>query len=97
MTAAILAISGIEIGSTLMWMGIGVVCAIVAAMFAGGKRMLPYDIIVGVVASLAGGWATGVVMGDNSRLAFIICTLAALFVCGISLLVYNRLMRRNDA
>lgn len=88
-----LSVAGIEVGSTLMWLCIGIVCAIVCAMFVGGRRMLLYDMIIGVAASIAGGWGSSVALGDASRLQFIIAALTALLFSGAALVIFNYLSR----
>lgn len=95
MINAVISVAGIEIGSTIMWVCVGVACAIATAMMSGGRRMLPYDLLIGVVAALAGGWASTMALGDATRLQFIVATLTALFLAGIALLVFNLLARHK--
>ena len=87
-------VAGMEISSTIIWIAIGLVGGAMAAMIHGGRRLLLFDMLVGVVAALAGGWSSTLIMGDDTPQLFIMATLTAVFVAALCLLVYNWLVAR---
>lgn len=86
---------GLEWLSVVSWLAIGAVSAVITAMFAGGRRMLLYDITVGVVSAMAGGWGSVVMMGDNTRQMYIISCLTAVLFAGAALWVFNMMLMRR--
>lgn len=81
-------------GSLILWAAIGVVGGIVAAALWGGKRVLVLDIVIGLVASLCGGYASKVAIGESSQYQFELATLSAVFFTAAALLLFAWLVRR---
>lgn len=82
--------------SWIVWLVAGLVAGAVAAMAYGGRRLLLYDLLVGAVASLCGGYICAVFEGDDTPQLSIISILCAVFLAGIVLWVFNAMLMRNN-
>lgn len=81
----------LEIDSWLAWLAIGVVGGIICSMIYGGRRLLLYDLILGLAGAVVGGWGSALALGDNSRQTFIMSVLTSLFLAAAVLWVFNTL------
>lgn len=81
--------------SLISWIIVGIIGGLFAAMIGGGKRLVVYDIIIGVLGAIAGGWGSAVVVGDNSQYLYIISVLTAIFVAALALWLFNVLLVRS--
>lgn len=93
--------AAIEIDSWLAWTAIGVVGGIVCSMIYGGRRLLIYDLILGLAAAIVGGWGSVLALGDSSRQTFIMSVLTSLLLAAAVLWIFNTLAtprkhRQND-
>ena len=79
----------------ISWLVVGVLGGLVCAWIYGGKRLLVFDLIIGVLGAIAGGWGSVVAMGDTSQYLYIISILTALFVAALALWFFNILLTRT--
>ena len=77
------------------WFVIGIVGGIVCSLLYGGKRLLVFDLIIGVLGAIAGGWGSVVAMGDTSQYLFVISLMTAVFVAALALWFFNILLTRT--
>ena len=77
------------------WIIIGIVAGLMASYFLPGKRLVWFDILIGLVGSIAGGWCAAIAIGDHTPQSFAIAALVALFIAGAALWLYNTLMSRT--
>lgn len=84
----------IEIVTWSLWIAVGIVVALVSAGLQGGSRRLGYDLFVGVVASVLGGWCSSVIAGDTTKAQLIVSVLCALFFSVLAVYILNRVVRR---
>lgn len=91
-----MSIAGIEVLTWSLWVAVGIVIALVAAGFQGGRRLLGYDLFVGVVCSILGGWCSATIAGDGSKGQLIVSVLFAVFCAVIGVWVLNRMARRRN-
>ena len=82
--------------SWLIWLLAGLVAGVVAAMAYGGRRLLLYDLLVGGVGALCGGYICAMLEGDDTPQLSIISILCAVFLAGIVLWVFNAMLMRNN-
>lgn len=90
----------IEVVTWSLWVAVGIVVGLVSAGFLGGRRMLAYDLCMGLVGAIAGGWGYAVAMGQGTRTDLVISVLCAFFVSVMAVYVLNLAnrprKRRND-
>lgn len=86
----------IEVTTWLLWVAVGIVMALVCAWKFGGRKLLGYDLFVGVVCSIAGGWGSAIVLGDSFKSQMIISVLSAVFVGAIGLYILNKIAFRKS-
>lgn len=77
------------------WIIVGIVGGLLAAMISGGKRLVVYDIIIGIVGAIAGGWGSAIVVGDSSQYQYVISVLTAVFVAALAMWLFNVLLLRS--
>lgn len=85
----------IEYFSLVSWVLVGIIGGVITALINGGRRMIVYDIIIGILGSIAGGWGSAIVVGDNSQYLYIITVLTGLFVAALALWLFNALLIRS--
>ena len=83
----------IEVVTWSLWVAIGIVVALVAAGFVGGCKRLGYDLFVGVVASILGGWCSSVLGGDATKGQLIVSVLCAFFFSVLCVYILNRVIK----
>lgn len=76
----------------LVWILIGVFCALCASRFTGGRRTLWFDMIIAVVASTLGGFLSTQCLGETPMQLFLISILAAIFSAGIMMWIVGALI-----
>ena len=83
----------------LMWALIGVLCALVASRFTGGRRSVWFDIIIAAVASVLGGYLSVQFLGDTPMQLFLLSILAAVFSAAVVMWIvcslYNYFSRKE--
>lgn len=79
------------------WLFIGLLSGLMCGYFLPGRRIVTFDILIGLAGAVAGGWGSALAIGDSSSQTFAIAALVALFVAGALLWVYNRLLIRFDS
>lgn len=77
------------------WIIVGIVGGLLAAMISGGKRLVVYDIVIGIVGAIAGGWGSAIVVGDSSQYQYVISVLTAVFVAALAMWLFNVLLLRS--
>ncbi len=77
-----------------LWALIGVLCALLAARFTGGRRSLWFDIIIAVVAAVLGGYYSTRFLGDTPMQLFLISIMASAFSAGVMMWVVGVLTAR---
>lgn len=92
-----MSIQDIEITTWLLWVAIGIVTALLAAALFGGRRLLGFDLFVGLVGAVAGGFGSVLIIGDNTPGLMIISSMTAFFCCLLTVYVYNRLVFRSES
>lgn len=83
----------IEIVTWSLWVAVGIVVALVSAGFRGGRSMLGYDLFVGVVCSILGGWCSSMLGGDMTKGQLIVSVLCAVFASILGVMILNRASR----
>lgn len=78
-----------------LWIVIGLVVAFVADSFAGGKRTLVYNLVIGLVGSIFGGYFSAVMIGDSTQGQFIISILCSVFLSIAAVYIFNRMIFRK--
>lgn len=86
----------VEIVTWSLWVAVGVTVALVSAGFYGGRRMLGYDLFVGVVASVLGGWCSSVLGGDMTKGQLIVSVLCAFLFSCAGVYILNRVVRKKN-
>lgn len=79
----------------LAWTGCGLIGGLISAGIWGGKRLALFDIIIGILGAVAGGWASVIAIGDNTPYLFIISVLSGIFVAALALWFFNSLLSRT--
>ena len=87
--------SAIEWDSLLTWILVGCAGGVLCAVIFGGRRLLVYDIVIGVLGAVAGGWGSAIAMGDSTQYLYIVSSLTALFVAAVALWLFNVLLARG--
>lgn len=77
------------------WIIIGIVAGLMASFFLPGKRLMWFDILIGLCGAIAGGWCSAFAIGDHTPQSFAIAALVALFIAGAALWLYNTLMSKT--
>lgn len=85
----------IEVVTWSLWVAVGIVVALVAAGFVGGRQRLGYDLFVGVVTSVLGGWCSMVIAGDATKSQLIVSVLCALFASVLCVWILNAVVSRR--
>lgn len=83
----------IEYFALISWVLTGIIGGVIAAVLGGGRRLIVYDIVIGILGCIAGGWGSAIVLGDNAQYLYIISVLTGLFVGALALWVFNALLR----
>lgn len=76
----------------LVWALIGVFGAFVAQRYTGGRRTLAFDIIIGGVAAVLGGWLSTQFLGDSAVQLFLLSVLSAVFFAAAALVLVGWLI-----
>lgn len=76
----------------VLWFLIGVFMAFVAQRMLGGKRVFFFDLVLGCVAAVLGGWIGTLFFGTGPVQTFLISLLTAIFAAGIILWLAGALM-----
>lgn len=76
------------------WIIIGIVCGLMASYFLPGRRIVAFDVIIGLLGAVIGGWASALAIGDHTPQHFAIAALVALFISGAALWIYNTILTR---
>lgn len=76
----------------LVWILIGVFCALCASRFTGGRRSFWFDMVIAVVASVLGGFLSIQFLGETPMQLFLISIMAAVFSAGIMMWVVGMLI-----
>lgn len=77
------------------WIIIGAVAGLMASYFLPGKRLAIFDVVIGIVGAIAGGWCSAIAIGDHTPQSFAIAALVALFIAGVALWLYNTLLTKG--
>lgn len=78
----------------VVWVLIGLFEALVAQRFTSSRRILMFDIIVGIAFAVLGGYASVCCFGETPVKKFLISLLAATVVPCVVLLISGALIRR---
>lgn len=78
------------------WIIIGVVAGLMCGYVLPGRRIVVFDIIIGLLGAIIGGWSSALAIGDHTPQNFAIAALVALFVSGAALWIYNRVLLNID-
>lgn len=74
-----------------VWILIGVFAALVAQRYTGGRRTFLFDLVIGAVASVLGGYLSTRFLGDTPVQMFLISVLGAVFFAAAALWVTGSL------
>lgn len=74
------------------WIIIGIVAGLMASYFLPGKRNTFFDVIIGLIGAIIGGWGSALAIGDHTPQSFAIAALVALFIAGAALWIYNTIL-----
>lgn len=83
----------IQIVSWSLWIVAGVVVALVATGFSCCKRMVIYNLLVGISLAVIGGVASALSDGDATKGQLIVSVLVACLYSGAGVFVLNMLAR----
>lgn len=78
----------------LTWLATGLIGGVICSLLYGGRRMIVYDLIIGVLGAIAGGWASVIAMGDSTDYLYVISALCGLFTAALALWLFNVLVLR---
>ena len=78
----------------VVWLLIGLFAALVAQRYTGGRRTFLFDLIIGVVASVLGGYLSTRFLGDTPVQLFLVSVLGAVFFAAAALWVTGSLASR---
>lgn len=76
------------------WILIGIVAGLMAFYFLPGRRIMLFDILIGLIGIIAGGWGSAITIGDHTPQTFATAALIALFIAGAALWIYNPILTR---
>lgn len=76
------------------WIIIGIIAGALAAYILPGRRIPLLDITIGLLGAIIGGWGSALAIGDHTPQNFALAALAALFVCGAVLWIYNTILMK---
>ena len=76
----------------VVWALIGAFEALVMQRYMGGRRILWFDIIIGVVSAVIGGFLSTRFLGDTPLMLFLISILSAIFFSFIMLWIVGALV-----
>ena len=74
------------------WIIIGIVAGLMASYFLPGKRNTFFDVIIGLIGAIIGGWGSALAIGDHTPQSFAIAALVALFIAGAALWIYYTIL-----
>ena len=77
----------------IVWALIGLFEALIAQRVIGGRRILMFDVIIGVVFAVLGGYCSTCSLGETPMQLFLISLLAAVFAGGIMLWIAGTLVQ----
>lgn len=78
------------------WIIIGIVAGLMCGYILPGRRIMFFDIVIGTLGAVIGGWSSAIMIGDHTPQAFAIAALVALFVSGCTLWIYNTILIKLD-
>lgn len=78
----------------MVWILIGVFASMVAQRYTGGRRTFLFDLVIGVVASVLGGYLSTRFLGDTPVQLFLLSVLGAVFFVAAALWVTGSLTAR---
>lgn len=64
------------------WIIIGVIAGLMCGFVLPGRRIVPFDVTIGLLGAIIGGWGSALMIGDSTPQTFAIAALVALFVSG---------------
>lgn len=76
------------------WIIIGIVGGLLASSFLGGRRNRFFDVTIGTLGAIIGGWGSALAIGDHTPQSFAIAALVAIFGAGLALWVYNTILTK---
>lgn len=76
----------------IVWILIGLFEALVAQRVLGGRRIMLFDIIIGVVFAVIGGYFSICCLGETPMQLFLISILTAIFSSGLMLWIVGALV-----
>lgn len=76
----------------IVWFLIGLFEALIAQRVLGGRRIMLFDIIIGVVFAVLGGYFSICSLGETPMQLFLISILASIFSAGIMLWIVGALV-----
>ena len=80
-----------------LWIVIGLVVAFVADSFAGGRRTLIYNLVIGLIGSIFGGYFSAEMVGEGTPGQFIISVLCSAFLSTAAVYIFNQMiLKRRD-
>lgn len=82
----------LETLTLISWIATGIIGGLLCAMIRGGRRLVIYDVIIGIAGAIAGGWGSALVLGDDTAYLYIISVLTGLFVAALALWLFNILL-----
>lgn len=85
----------IEVTTWIIWVGAGLAVAFVAAGLLGGRKMLGYDLFVGIAGSILGGFCSACIAGDSTVSELIMSVMFSVFLSILGVYLLNRLVVRH--
>ena len=78
------------------WTVIRVIAGLMSSYFLPGKRIAFFDILIGLIGAIIGGWGSAIAIGDHTPQTFAIAALVALLVAGAALWIYNTILMKSE-
>ena len=80
-----------------IWLLIGLVGGLLASWIGGGRRLIGYNLVIGVVSSVVGGYVSAMTQGEDTPQLTILTAMSAAFLAALSLWLFNSMLgHRGD-
>ena len=76
------------------WILIGIVAGLMAFFFFSVRLIMFFDILFGLIGTIAGGCGSSFSIGDHTPQTFATAALVALFIARAALWIYNPILTR---
>lgn len=78
------------------WIIIGVLAGLMASYFLLGKHNKFFDVLIGLIGAIIGGWGSAMVIRANIPQGFATAAIVALFIAGAALWIYDTILLKLE-